>query len=137
MRWRAEVDRAVERFGLTHAQYSILASLHTMTAGDRRPTQRELSDYAGLQTIYVSKLVRALETAGFLTRDPDADDSRAVRLALTDFGRQTIAAARAVVRDLDSRLTAPIGGPDGEATKALARTLGVLLDRQSRKGEPT
>jgi DNA-binding MarR family transcriptional regulator len=137
MRWRTEVDRAVAPFGLTHAQYSVLASLHAVTARGERPTQRELAGYADLKPIYVSKLVRALEGRGHLTRDADGDDARAVRLDLTDEGRATIEAARRVVGALDRVLTEPIGGPEGPRTVELADTLSVLLDqRSSTRGTP-
>lgn len=132
MRWRTEVDRAVAAFGLTHAQYSVLASLHAMTSCGERPTQRELAEYAALRPIYVSKLIRAIERQGYATRDTDGDDARAVRLGLTDEGRSTIEAARAVVGALDRALTEPIGGPDGARTAQLAETLRILLDQQPR-----
>lgn len=135
MRWRTEVDRAVARFALTHAQYSVLASLHAITTHGDRPTQRELADYTGLQPIYVSKLVRALEAEGYLTRVVDSEDSRAVRLSLTDRGTETITSARQVVRALDHILTAPIGGPDSVRTNELAETLRILLDQSATTGE--
>ena len=66
MKWRATVDRAVAPLGLTHATYSLLGSLYDLTHQGRRPSQRELADFAGLDPIYVSKLVKALETAGLM-----------------------------------------------------------------------
>lgn len=135
MRWRAEVDRAVEPFGLTHAQYSALASLHAMTGRGGQPTQRELSDYTGLQPVYVSKLVRNLEATGYLVREPDKEDSRAVRLGLTAVGRETIVAARGVVRALDRKLTGPIGGPEGVRTRELAETLKALINHHNTTGD--
>lgn len=119
----------VAPFGLSHAQYSALASLHQMSLGGAVPTQRELADYTGLQPIFVSKLVRALEAAGHIARTDDPRDSRAVRLTLTAIGAATIADARRLVAELDRRLTAPIGGPDGDAARVLASTLQLLLDQ--------
>lgn len=135
MRWRAEVDRAVAPFGLTHAQYSALASLHAMSERDETPTQRQLADYTTLQPIYVSKLVRVLEAEGHITRQPDSDDSRAVRLALTGAGRETIIVAREIVRALDHKLTEPIGGSEGARTRELAGVLRTLIDHHDGIGE--
>jgi len=129
MRWRNEVDRAISSLGLTHAQYSTLASLHSLTKRGMAPSQKELADYTGLQPIYISKLVRTLETAGYLVREPHRKDSRAVALALSDRGLKVVVEARAIVRELDSRLTEPLGGPDGERTRLLAATLRELLDQ--------
>jgi DNA-binding MarR family transcriptional regulator len=129
MKWRAEVDRAIAHLGLTHAEYSVLACLDAMVGAGERPTQRELSTYAGLHAIYTSKLVTKMETGGTLSRSPDPVDARAWRLDLTAEGRAVVRAARDIVEALDRRLTQPIGGPDGERTRALAATLALLLDR--------
>lgn len=135
LRWRAEVDRAVAPLGLTQAQYSVLASLHVMTERSRNPTQRELADFTELQPIYVSKLLRALELEGHVARQPDSVDTRAVRVALTEGGRKTIIAARKIVRALDHHLTAPLGGSEGQQTRAFAQSLRMLIDHHDKTGE--
>lgn len=135
LRWRSEVDRTIAHLGLTHAQYSTLASLHAMSEKGQVPTQRELADATRLQVIYISKLIRSLEKAGYVERVPDALDSRALRLSLTQKGRTTIVAARTLVRALDDQLTAPIGGRDGERTSALATTLQLLIDHHDMSGD--
>ena len=127
MRWRAAVDRAVAPLGLTHAQYSVLASLGAVSRTGQRPSQRELADHTGLDAIYVSKLARALEASGLVTREPDPDDSRAVRLAITDQGRDVAARAVAVVAGLQDELTAPLGGIGSARTRDLVETLHALL----------
>jgi DNA-binding MarR family transcriptional regulator len=98
-----------------------------MTSGGGLPTQRELADYTGLQPIYISKLVRALEDRGFVRRTADRADARAVRLELTHAGRSAARAAMAVVRALDSALTEPIGGPSSTQTRTLGELLSTLL----------
>lgn len=128
MRWRVAVDRALAPLGLTHAQYSLLASLHGMHRAGAQPSQRQLADHTGLEPLYVSKLARALQTAGLITRTPDPADTRAVRLDLTDQGRDTTRQAIRVVRDLLDELLAPLGGLDGRRTEAFARELTALLD---------
>jgi DNA-binding MarR family transcriptional regulator len=127
MRWRAVVDRTVAPLGLTHAQYSALASLPALTAGGESPSQRQLADYTGLGPIYVSKLVRALEKNGLVARVPDPSDARAVRLSLTDRGVEVVARAVQVVRALDAELTAPLGGPGSDQIRALGAALQALL----------
>ena len=128
MRWRAAVDRAVAPLGLTHAQYSLLASLSGVQRQGRSPSQRELADTTGLDPIYVSKLCRALERSGLLTRNGDPDDTRAVRLALTDDGRDIVQRAIRVVHDLLEQLTAPLGGLTSDRTRSFTDDLMLLLD---------
>ena len=127
MKWRAAVDRAVAPLGLTHAQYSVLASLRGLQQAGRRPSQRELADYTGLDAIYVSKLARALEAGGLVDRASDPADTRAVRLSLSRKGIDVIDRAVIVVRDLLEHLTAPLGGTAGKRTRALTRELEILL----------
>ena len=127
MKWRVAVDRAVAPLGLTHAQYSVLASLYGMVRAGERPSQRRLADHTGLEPIYISKLVRALETAGLVERTADPADTRAVRLALTTAGSDVAQRAIAVVRDLQEELTAPLGGLGGRRTRNFMRELETLL----------
>jgi MarR family transcriptional regulator, organic hydroperoxide resistance regulator len=127
MRWRAMVDRAVAPLGLTQAQYSLLASLYGLSQGGRRPSQRELADFTGLDAIYVSKLARALQRAGFVTRDAHTTDTRAVELSLTDQGTEVVRAAVRTVQSLQEQLTQPLGGTRGDRTREFTQMLGQLL----------
>ncbi|MEU8802523.1 MarR family transcriptional regulator [Spirillospora sp. NPDC048819] len=131
-RWRAAVDRAVAPLGLTHAQYTLLGSLYGLSQSGTRPSQRELADFAGLEPIYVSKLIRALESAGMVVRDQHPADPRALRLTLTDKGLAVIKEAVTVVHALQDELTAPIGGSAGPRNRELVRTLQALLDPSDR-----
>src|SRR5690349_14938684 len=99
MKWRVAIDRALAPLGLTHAQYSLVASLQGMEHAGTRPSQRALADHTGLEPLYVSKLARSLEAAGLVERAADPSDSRAVRLSLTGEGRAATDRAVAVVRE--------------------------------------
>ncbi|WP_369264484.1 MarR family winged helix-turn-helix transcriptional regulator [Streptomyces sp. R35] len=128
MKWRVAVDRAVAPLGLTHAQYSLVASLYGMDREGLRPSQRRLADHTGLEALYVSKLARALEAAGVVDRTRDPADPRAIQLTLTDEGREIARRAIRVVQGLLDQLLEPLGGLDGERTKAFSRELATLLD---------
>lgn len=128
MKWRVAVDRALAPLGLTHAQYALVASLYGMHRDGLRPSQRQLADHTGLEALYVSKLARALETAGLLERERDSRDPRAVRLALTEQGRETTRRAIQVVQELMGQLLEPLGGLDSARTREFARELTMLLD---------
>ncbi|MFF9487787.1 MarR family winged helix-turn-helix transcriptional regulator [Streptomyces sp. NPDC014676] len=127
-RWRVAVDRAVAPLGLTHAQYSLVASLYGMRRTGERPSQRRLADHTGLEALYVSKLARALEAAGLIERTRDPRDPRAVQLALTERGQAVTRQAIEVVQDLLQQLLEPLGGLDAPRTRALTDELTTLLD---------
>ncbi|MFI6562039.1 MarR family winged helix-turn-helix transcriptional regulator [Streptomyces sp. NPDC050534] len=128
MKWRVAVDRAVAPLGLTHAQYSLVASLYGMQRTGERPSQRRLADHTGLEPLYVSKLARALETAGLLERTRDPRDPRAVQLALTEQGREVTGRAIKVVQGLLQQLLAPLGGLDSPRAREFTHDLATLLD---------
>src|SRR4051794_26618533 len=117
-KWRVAVDRALAPLGLTHAQYAVLASLSGLARGGLRPSQRELADHTGLEPLYVSKLARALQASGLVTRAGHPDDTRAVQLSLTDEGERVTRQAIAVVQRLHERFLAPLGGLAGDRAEA-------------------
>jgi DNA-binding MarR family transcriptional regulator len=127
LRWRAELDRSLAPLGLTSAQYAVLASLYGLSQGGARPSQRELADFAGLEPMHVSKLVRALQRAGLVERAGNPADTRAVQLSVTDRGVQVVTAARATVLQLEEQRLAPLGGRSSQRTAQLREALLVLL----------
>jgi DNA-binding MarR family transcriptional regulator len=127
LKWRAAVDRAVAPLGLTHGQYSVLASLQGLAETEVQPSQRELADHTGLEPLHVSKVVRALESAGLVERAENPADSRAVLLAPTKQGTKVVLEAITIVGALLDELTAPLGGRRGKQTRALTDALETLL----------
>jgi DNA-binding MarR family transcriptional regulator len=127
-RWRVAVDRALNRFGITHAHYLVLGSLAEFSRGGGKPSQRELADFAGLEVMYVSKLVRSLEDSGLVRRADHPDDPRAFELELTARGADLTERAAAVMGELFDQLLTPIGGRTGKRNTALMQTLEALLD---------
>jgi DNA-binding MarR family transcriptional regulator len=134
MKWRAAVERAVAPLGLTHAQYTLLGWLSRLSRRGERPSQRELADFTGLEPVYVSKLVRALEASGFVERTTHPADPRAVQLGLTASGAEVIGRAAGIVHGLLDELTAPIGGLAGRRNRELIDTLRALLGAPQPEG---
>ena len=130
--WRLAVDRALAPHALTHAQYIVLSTLYGMQDGvidsDRLPSQRQLADHAGLEALYLSKLVRSLEADGLVIRTRDQVDTRTIRLTLTQRGRELARPALAVVSELVDQLLAPLGGQGSKRSAAFTRDLTTLLN---------
>jgi DNA-binding MarR family transcriptional regulator len=131
-RLRAAVDRILAPLGLTHAQYTLLASLYGFSRTGAQPSQRELADWTGLEPIFVSKLARALEQAGLIERTRHPADPRAVQLRLTNDGTDIAQRAIAIVHAFQEEFTAPIGGTRSQRNRDLVRTLQTLLGTQDR-----
>jgi DNA-binding MarR family transcriptional regulator len=136
-KWRAAADRVLTPLGLTHAQFSLLASLHALIQTGAGPSQRQLADFSGLEPIFVSKLARALERSGLVVRAEHPTDPRAVELRLTERGSDLALRAAARIRELNEELTAPIGGLNGRRNCELTQTLRTLLDQNGADSMPT
>ncbi|MFF5896652.1 MarR family winged helix-turn-helix transcriptional regulator [Streptomyces argenteolus] len=136
-KWRVAVDRALAPLGLTHAQYAVVASLYGMARAGERPSQRRLADHTGMEALYVSKLARALETAGLIERTRDPRDPRAVQLTLTDGGRTVARQAVETVQELLQQLLEPLGGLDSARTRVFTDELTTLLDAPLAPSVPT
>ncbi|MFN8488297.1 MAG: MarR family transcriptional regulator [Caldilineaceae bacterium] len=80
-----------------------------------------------------SKLVDRIEAAGLLRRELDADDRRASRVALTEAGRQALAAASTTyTAELATLLDATLTLDEQQHLHALFKRLLAVAD----KGEP-
>ncbi|MEU6976166.1 MarR family transcriptional regulator [Streptomyces sp. NPDC046371] len=128
MKWRVAVDRALAPLGMTHAQYAVMASLYGLGRSGQRPSQRELADHTGLEALYVSKLARALESSGLVARTRDPADPRAMRLELTEQGRDASRRAITVIQGLLDQLLEPLGGQHGPRADRFTQELATLLD---------
>jgi DNA-binding MarR family transcriptional regulator len=127
LKWRASMDRALAPLGLTHAQYSLLASLYGLSQAGRRPSQRELADVSGLEPMFTSKLARALEKRGLVVRDPHPADLRAVQLHFTARGLEVVTTAIRIVRGLEEQHLAPLGRRSSPRSAELRDMLQALL----------
>ncbi|GAA3168595.1 MarR family transcriptional regulator [Rhodococcus baikonurensis] len=127
LRWRAGVDRAIAHLGLTHAQYSVLASLHGLVSVGRGPASGNSPRTQGCsESTYPSSC--ELWRRGFVVSERDDRDGRAVRLDLSDEGGRVIVLAKGIVRELDAENTRVLTEAGGRELAELHRALGALLD---------
>jgi DNA-binding MarR family transcriptional regulator len=107
LEWRQRLDRALRPLGLTPTQFNLLASTGWL---DRThpapPTQQQVADHAGADRMMASKVLRTLEERGLLTREPDPDDARSLRLRLTGEGRALAGRAVRLAVAVDDELFA-------------------------------
>lgn len=72
----------LEPLGLTHPQYLVMLALW-----ERSPrTVRDLGDALQLEPATLSPLLKRLEAQGYLARDRNPDDERALNITLTNAG---------------------------------------------------
>ncbi|WP_022892305.1 MarR family winged helix-turn-helix transcriptional regulator [Agromyces subbeticus] len=90
----------LEPLGLTHPQYLVMLALW-----QRSPrTVRDLGEALQLEPATLSPLLKRLEAQGYLTRERNARDERALDVALTDAGRALRARALEIPPQVVDRL---------------------------------
>jgi DNA-binding MarR family transcriptional regulator len=128
-RWQRRVADALAPLQLTHTQFVLLAGTAWLEADAGRPSQRELSEHAGTDTMTTSQVIRTLEERGLVQRDEDAADARVKRLHCTPVGLELAARAVAAVEHVDDDFFAPAD----ERTASL-QVLRRLAGRDERGG---
>lgn len=114
---------------LTYQQYNVLRMIDTLGPQPQAEVARRLMVSAPV----VTRLASALADAGLVERRPDANDRRAVLLALTPTGRRR---ARAMRRDLVAaarELLEPVPEARRKALAAALEELQVLLPEHSAR----
>ena len=109
LRWKREIVAALGPLDLTHAQFVLLASAWWL--GSHRselPTQRAVAEQAATDPMMTSQVLRTLERRGLITREPDPDDGRSRRIAVTEAGAELAPRAIAVVEGVDAAFFAGV-----------------------------
>lgn len=107
--WQRRINAGLKPFGLTHAQFVLLASL-TWLVNDEKPlTQVDLASHAKMDVMMTSNVLRTLEDKGLIIRNPHPTDTRAKSLAVTGKGFELAGQAVKVVEDIDKSFFEQLG----------------------------
>lgn len=85
--------------------------------------RQDLSSYLGVSKQAVSQLVDTLVNRGYVARGPDLEDRRRIALALTERGKEALAAVQRAVEAIDVQLHERV--PTGHV-EAMRSALGAL-----------
>jgi DNA-binding MarR family transcriptional regulator len=108
LRWQRAIAAVLAPMDLTHVQFVLLASTWWLNRDGQRPNQVQVAQHAGTDIKMTSQVLRSLERKRLLIRDPDAVDTRAKQLRVTDAGAKLAAAAIAAVEAADAEFFAPV-----------------------------
>ena len=118
---RTYADYKASQFGVTRAQWAVLARLDRFEG----LKQSELAEMLDLQPITLTRLLDRLCDNGLIERRADPNDRRAKRLFLTD-------AARPVLEQLgvlgEEVMTATLAGVPREAVEQIVAQLAVVKE---------
>ena len=125
---RQDLARTLEDTGLTTARARLLQELHRLGPS----TQRCLAVVLAVSSSSVSTLIDALETGGFVRRDPHPTDHRASLVSLTPQGSHALPVIQGVYAQLAHHLFQDL---DPQQLDQLGLGLDHVLDRLRARGE--
>lgn len=128
LRWRRELDSRLAGLGLTHTQFTLLASADWLAGQSVPVTQQEIADLAGADRMMTSKVLTALGERGLVLRSAHPSDARAKALVVTETGRSLVSDAVRIVAEIDEE----IFGPMGAAREQLRGTLRAIASVDGR-----
>ncbi len=123
--WQRQINAALRQFGLTHAQFVLLASLTWLVNKDKPLTQVELAHHAKMDVMMASNVLRSLEEKELILRNPHPTDTRAKSLAVTDKGLELAGMAVQVVEGIDKAFFNSLGADISDFNKKLLNLVDV------------
>jgi DNA-binding MarR family transcriptional regulator len=119
--WQSQIRAALKPLGLTHVQFVLLASLAYLGDHHDGPlTQRELAEFAAMDPMMTSQVVRVLADNGWVQRDDHPSDRRAKTVRATAMGEALANRAIPVVEACDRAFFADAGPSFTAGLHALA-----------------
>jgi|SRR5215469_2931233 len=100
-------------------------------------TASELAQELGLDSGYLSRMLKAFQSKGLLTKTAAEGDGRQILLTLTARGREMFATIDERSRDEIAGLLAKLPASDQAGLVAALERVERLLERPGRRGEPT
>jgi len=121
--WQRKINAGLKPFGLTHAQFVLLASL-TWLANDEKPlTQIDLAHHSKMDVMMTSNVLRTLEDKGLIERKPHPTDTRAKSLSVTSMGRELAVKTVEVVEAIDAEFFNSLGSSISTFNKQLLKLI--------------
>jgi DNA-binding MarR family transcriptional regulator len=118
--WQRRQRQALKPFGLTHAQFVLLA-VATWFGSEEALTQVRLSSLSGVDVMTTSQIVRTLAGAGLMARAQHPNDPRANTLIVTAAGKAKVRKAIVAVERTDEEFFAPVSAQSAQLLRALTR----------------
>ena len=123
--WQREIKKALLKYGLTHSQFVLMASIHWLTLNKKEVTQVVLSSHTKIDPMTTSTVLRTLEQKGLIKRQEHLKDTRAKTVVLTDEGKKTVKKAVVTVENFDNAFFSLPGNMTKELNVSLLALLGM------------
>jgi MarR family transcriptional regulator, organic hydroperoxide resistance regulator len=126
--WQRKIKKALEKYGLTHSQFVLLASMYWLELDKQKSTQIVLSNHTKIDPMTTSTVLRTLQKKGLVLRKEHENDTRAKTVQLTTTGQETIKQAIQTVEEFDSSFFSKLANESSEFNEKLIRLLENKAD---------
>jgi DNA-binding MarR family transcriptional regulator len=109
MLWQRKLKNGLDKFGITHAQFLLLASLNHLSQIKNIVSQQDLARHVQIDKMMTSKILRTLQKKGLLTRKKNKMDTRSKNLILSEQGIELLENAAKVVDRIDQDFMIGLG----------------------------
>lgn len=95
------MKRELDTLDITHMQFVLLATLKRLSKKSKAVTQIEIATESKADKMMVSKVLRTLQTKGYITREEHSTDTRAKTILLTQSGNIMLTKGFTIVKKVE------------------------------------
>lgn len=126
MTWQRRIKKALEPYGIAHAQFVLLAILLWHDKIKQEPTQAILANWSKLDKMTVSKSLRGLVDQELVVRHEHPEDTRAKVVKLTTEGKSMASKLVPVVERIDAEFFGSLPDHDQQSLIQILNKLAVV-----------
>jgi DNA-binding MarR family transcriptional regulator len=101
MLWQRKIKRGLDKLGITHTQFVLLATLAWLSKEKEVITQIDIANHSKTDRMMVSKILRKLQMNGYVSRREHETDTRAKVVTLSETGKKLVQKALKIVEQAD------------------------------------
>ncbi|MCB0820750.1 MAG: MarR family transcriptional regulator [Bacteroidetes bacterium] len=109
MLWQRKLKAELDKLGLTHAQFLLLAALDYQSTQKKVVSQQDLATHCRIDKMMTSKILRIMQKKGFITRRKNKMDTRSKTLVVSEEGEMVLKQALKAVDRVDGDFVLPLG----------------------------
>ena len=109
--------------GLSHIQYTVLASIYRFSLRNPKITQVMLAKQINIDPMTLSYVFKGLETNGYICRTPHPSDVRAKAIGLTQAGKDLLGVMADTIAEADLKFFKSLGKSVERFNKDLIKLL--------------
>lgn len=121
--WQRKVKHELAKLNLTHTQFVLLAVLAWLSESAQKVTQTDIATHSKTDRMMVSKVLRTLESKGYIGRKGEAADTRVKLITLTDSGNQLLQIAVKTVEQVDATFFSTLNDEQAQ----FIRSMNILV----------